>query len=308
MSLSRRDVLRTAALGASGAVLTGCGGGESGSSLSGGETAGSRGTIAVSYPAESTGTFRGLLERFTAETDIGVRWLIQQGDYKRFQQQMTVQFGSRDSSFDVVFCDDYCTTQFAAAGFLSELEPVADAQGIDIDDWPKATIEDTSRWRGKLYRLPANCEIFLFVYRTDAFAKAGVEPPATWDQLIDVGRKIMESGASEYGIGLQGRANGVLSNDIQAWGGQAGASILDLDTPESKESLAFYKGLFTTEKVAQPGAPGRPHVGRRRPADRRPPLLLGDRGPPPRPPLMAAAGSSAPRASSFSCQFGGLRR
>lgn len=215
---------------------------------------GSKGQISVVYWADTNNAFKTVVDRFTKDTGIGVKYEVAPADYLQWQQGMTTRLASGDTSVDAFHCDDFQAAIYGAAGWLVELDPIVKEYGINLDDWPSTLLKDVSSWKGKLYRLPWGNDTEIFFYRTDYFKEAGVQPPTTWDDLVNVAMKLTK-GTDRYGIALSGQKNGVLGNDIQHWTNQAGGAINRLDDPGSKQALAFYKDLYAKHKVAPASTP-----------------------------------------------------
>lgn len=218
------------------------------------KTEGSRGSLNVVYWADSNDSFKKVMEAFTKETDIGVNYEVAPASYIEWQQWMTTRLASADPTVDTFHCDDFQAAIYGAAGWLVELDPIIEEYSIDLNDWPQTLIKDVSSWKGKLYRLPWGNDTEIFFYRTDFFEEAGVEPPKTWDELVEVAKKLTKE-PDRYGIALSGSKGGQLGNDIQHWTNQAGGAINKLDDPGSREAIIFYKDLFAKHKVAQPSTP-----------------------------------------------------
>jgi multiple sugar transport system substrate-binding protein len=213
-----------------------------------------KGSINVVYWADSNDAFKKTIDGFTAETGITVNYEIAPAAYIEWQQMMTTRLASGDTSTDSFHCDDFQACIYGAAGWLKPLEPVVEQYDIDLADWPETLIKDVSSWEGVLYRLPWGNDTEIFFYRTDFFDEAGVKPPTTWDELVEVG-KALTKGEERYGIGLSGSKGGQLGNEIQHWTNQAGAAINDLDNDGAREALTLYKDLFKTHMIAQPATP-----------------------------------------------------
>jgi multiple sugar transport system substrate-binding protein len=276
--LSRRTFLRTSALTAAGVALASCAAPPAAAPTSapaataageqkteskptptiiptpaGFSTKGEKGNIDVVYWADSNESFKTVVDQFTKETGIGVTYEVAPADYMTWQQFMTTRLASGDTTTDAFHCDDFQAAIYGQAGWLEPLEPTVAKYSIDLTDWPQTLIKDVSSWKGKLYRLPWGNDTEIFFYRTDYFKDAGVEPPKTWDELVQVGKKLTKG--DRFGIALSGQKNGVLGNDIQHWTNQAGGAINDLDNPGSKEALVFYKELFSKQQIAPASVP-----------------------------------------------------
>lgn len=136
----------------------------------------------------------------------------------------------------------------ADAGALLPLDEYVDeAGGTDglVDGLVEAGTYDDS-----LYGMPWYAGVRSIVYRKDVFAKAGVEPPKTWDQLIRVGEKLKKAepdmmafpvpGVSEYGLDpfIWGAGGEIASESGGEW-------TAEVDSPEAQEGIEFYTDLAT---------------------------------------------------------------
>lgn len=215
---------------------------------------GAKGQIQVVYWADSNDTFKKVVDAFTKETGIGVKYEVAPGDYLQWQQLMTTRLAGGETDVDAFHCDDFQAAIYGSAGWLVDLNPLVQEASIDLTDWPQTLIKDVSSWEGKLYRLPWGNDTEIFFYRTDYFKDAGVKPPTSWDNLVEVAQKLTK-GTDRYGIALSAQKNGVLGNDLQHWTNQAGSAINKLDMPGAKKAIVFYKDLYATHKVAPPSTP-----------------------------------------------------
>ncbi|ACL70724.1 sugar ABC transporter substrate-binding protein [Halothermothrix orenii] len=95
------------------------------------------------------------------------------------------------------------TTQtpfFAATGGLVEID-IREFGGKDnfMEGNLKSTVLD-----GKYYGVPWIAETRVLFYNTEMFEKAGVEPPQTWEELIEVGEKIVDVYGEGTAIAIAG--------------------------------------------------------------------------------------------------------
>lgn len=64
------------------------------------------------------------------------------------------------------------------------------------------TMLDGLSYNGKLYALPMQANVTIMVYRKDIFDELGLQVPKTYAELVDVAKKIQESGKMQYPIAL----------------------------------------------------------------------------------------------------------
>ncbi|URN03815.1 sugar ABC transporter substrate-binding protein [Actinomadura madurae] len=94
-------------------------------------------------------------------------------------------------------------------------------------------------------------------YNKKMFADADLEPPETWQELIDAGRKLTKGG--KHGIAIEGAS--IPENVHQAFnlGQMYGADFFTADgkpqfaTPQAVAAVKSYVDLLAKEKIAAPG-------------------------------------------------------
>ncbi|MEV8454052.1 extracellular solute-binding protein [Streptomyces sp. NPDC052095] len=87
--------------------------------------------------------------------------------------------------------------ELARAGLLADLSD---------QPWTKevpANFHPAYRYRGKTYLYSAGSSVIGAIHNKKAFARAGVEPPRTWDELLDVCAKLKAKGIVPIALGTQ---------------------------------------------------------------------------------------------------------
>lgn len=107
------------------------------------------------------------------------------------RSQMITELRSGSSRFDILNIDVAWTSEFAAAGWISPLDP----SRFPVDAFLQPVL-NTATFDGRLYAVPYVTNAGLLYYRKDVLAKEGVEPPRTWEELARQAREI----APEYGL------------------------------------------------------------------------------------------------------------
>ncbi len=137
------------------------------------------------------------VEEFYRETGIRVRYEIIGWDqaWSRITTALITGEG-----VDVFQAGTTWNPQFAATGAVAE---------IDIDKFGgagafmEANLISTT-YKGKYYGVPWFAETRALFYNKDMFAAAGVEPPQTYDELVEVGRRIVETFGEGSAIAIAG--------------------------------------------------------------------------------------------------------
>lgn len=94
------------------------------------------------------------------------------------------------------------TRSMIDGGMIVPVGDLAAAENFDWSDYIDATLNYYTV-EGKLYSMPFNSSTPILFYNKTLFEKAGLDPntpPDTWNQVREMGQKIMDSGAAEYGI------------------------------------------------------------------------------------------------------------
>ncbi|RJN32610.1 ABC transporter substrate-binding protein [Nesterenkonia natronophila] len=120
-----------------------------------------------------------------------------------YMTRILTELQSGSSAYDVFMTSQPMNYQYAAAGWIEELDPWIEderytASDWDFDDFFPAIIDslrwDTTEWggagEGPLWALPANEEGYALFYREDILEDAGVDVPETIDELIDAASEL----------------------------------------------------------------------------------------------------------------------
>jgi multiple sugar transport system substrate-binding protein len=97
-------------------------------------------------------------------------------------------------------------------------------------------------------------------YRADWLEEAGLEPPDTQEDFLEVARALTDA-PNRYGYGLRGGDNGGFSQQLAHFLKGNGVDFvkedgtIDWDSPEAIETTDWYVSLYTEHKVTQPSAP-----------------------------------------------------
>lgn len=82
------------------------------------------------------------------------------------------------------------------------LVPLDKTMVPEFDNFPASAVAaETMRSDGKLYAVPFASQTMLIIYNKELFEKAGVTPPATWDELVAVSKTLKEKGITPFGNG-----------------------------------------------------------------------------------------------------------
>ena len=161
---------------------------------------------------------------------------------------------SRSRDIDVLNLDVIWVPEFAAAGWLLPLDGRPEAADLPVDDYLPAALA-SSRYQGRLFALPWFADAGLLYYRQDLYAAAGLPPPRTFKDLMDVA-KITKKTNIPYGFLFQGQAYEGLVTVVLEWFWSNGGDIFDhqgrlaLASPRNQEALTFLVDLIYRYQVS----------------------------------------------------------
>jgi multiple sugar transport system substrate-binding protein len=149
---------------------------------------------------------------------------------------------------------------YAQAQDLGVVEPLDDLLGEDyIAGFEPATLEQAVL-DGELQFAPFFTIPMGLLYRADLFEEAGVEPPTTWSDFIDVAQELTTD--DRWGFAMVGSNDGSGGSRFVPTMRTFGARELvedgdgwatEFDTPEAVEAFEFYGDLVNTYEVVPPG-------------------------------------------------------
>lgn len=158
--------------------------------------------------------------------------------------QKVLQQASSKTLPDVLMLDNPDLQQIAQTGALTPLNDL----GLNADGYA-AGVVSASTYQGKLYGLqPITNTIGLF-YNSDLLAKAGVTPPATWDELKTTAKKLTKG--STYGLAFSAPANYEGTWQFLPFMWSNGGDEKNIATPETAQALQLWVDLMNDGSVSK---------------------------------------------------------
>ncbi|MFQ5856166.1 MAG: extracellular solute-binding protein [Anaerolineae bacterium] len=176
-----------------------------------------------------------------------------------------VEAVGRGEAPDISLLDSVWVAEFAERHYLQPPTEVDPAWGSVGGKSFFSGLLAANRYNSTPYAVPIGADISVIWYRRDWFAAEGLTPPATWDELLAVGRHFQHAAVrARYDLGshplvfVGGRQGGETTTYqllpfLWAAGGDliAGDRVV-LDSPQSHQALAFLTSLVHSEKLAPP--------------------------------------------------------
>lgn len=157
---------------------------------------------------------------------------------------------------DVILWDRFNTGMYAKKNALLELDDLIEKDKVDLGDFYEETVKEM-QVDDKQYGIPLLVDNRSLFYNKKMLEEAGVEPPTTWDELLEVAEKttirengkLKQAGFSLDDVGL-----------YNMWIQQAGGSMLNkeetatnFNTDAGKSVLSFWNELLNDKKVYELG-------------------------------------------------------
>jgi multiple sugar transport system substrate-binding protein len=158
--------------------------------------------------------------------------------------QTVLQRASSKSLPDVLMLDNPDIQQIAETGALA---PLGD-YGIKTDGYAQGPVS-AATYKDKLYGLQPGANTIAIFYRKGVLAKAGVQPPKTWDELKATAKKLTVG--KQYGFAFNGTADyeGAWQFLPPMW--TNGGDETNLKTPQVAEALQLWKDLVDDGSVSK---------------------------------------------------------
>ena len=239
-SMTRRGLLVLLVLGAAALAAGGCGDGAQPKSIK---------VVIAEYSRDHTRPFwQALAAEYTKQS--GVKVDLQVIDWNSIDQQVTTMIQNNQPP-DVLNLNSF--SSYAKDGLLYSGDEVL-SPGTRDDFLP--AFAEGGTYQGKLYGFPILASARAFFFNRDLLAKAGVTaPPRTWDELVQVAKRVQALGGGAIGYALPlGPEEAQAEWSIWMWnnGGEwKSGDAWAINSPKNVETLQFLAALANTHKVTQ---------------------------------------------------------
>ncbi len=164
----------------------------------------------------------------------------------RQRHQTSFQAASGRGSYDAVWVASQWMKEYVDAGYIIAIDDLAAEHGLDLSIYADGLLEG-AQFYGNTYGLPTFAQTLILAYDTEAFERAGLEPPATSEELVEVARYFYENEGT--GIAVPARQGGAAVNLYSQLLFSQGAYYfdddgnLDLTSDESIYAATVYSQL-----------------------------------------------------------------
>ena len=227
-------------------TLTGCSGAGGGATGAGDDSG--RGPITFASGKDFTQEMQNLIDTWNDKNPGEEVTMLQLSASPDEQRTSFVQnFQAKSDKYDVLWSDVVWTSEFAARGWIEELDKARFG-----GDQLLASAVDTAIYDGKLYGAPFMTNAQLLYYRSDLIPTA----PTTWAEL-QAACEIAKANKMDCYAGQFSQYEGLTVNTVQALNSAGGFVLSEdgktatVDTSEAKDGLEFLVGMFKDGNISQ---------------------------------------------------------
>nr|WP_026103786.1 ABC transporter substrate-binding protein [Kamptonema formosum] len=201
--------------------------------------------------------WRPFVEEFEQKNpDIRINLVEGPFDSNLIENLYTSAFLLGDSPYDIINMDIVWVPKFAAAGWIMDLSNKISSE--QLSKFVPGNVEG-GRYNGKLYRIPHASDAGMLYYRKDILEQAGVEPPETFEQMVNISQNLQKQGKATWGYLWQGKQyEGVSAMFVEVLEGFGGfwanpqTFEIGLDKPEAIKAVEFLKSTIASG-ISPPG-------------------------------------------------------
>jgi multiple sugar transport system substrate-binding protein len=197
-------------------------------------------TLTYTGVVDNSGTIQKIIEAVEANFP-NVKIDLQEvpGNSDDMKKSLITSLAAGQDDPDLFNMDVIWTTQFAAAGWLTDLSDKLDRS--EYLDGPLSTVT----YNNKLWAVPMYTDVQVLYYRTDLLSA----PPKSWDELVALSKEHQASGAVEWGFLWQGfQGEPIVCNALTFIKSNGGNDIVAgkpvINSLQSKEALQFMRSLI----------------------------------------------------------------
>ncbi|PIS47004.1 MAG: transcriptional antiterminator [Elusimicrobia bacterium CG08_land_8_20_14_0_20_51_18] len=207
--------------------------------------------------------WESVIEDFSREKGIKARLLRQPTDSDQRRQGILIPLKARVRNPDVFLMDIAWIGQFAASGWLEDLNPYINKEGYDLGKFWKNILDSADTFGGELVAMPVYIDAGVLYYRRDLLEKYGVKKvPEHWDEFIAVAARIQEKERAQnpkfFAFVWQGAQYEGLVCDFLEFATMEGGGIglsggkIKLDTPANRAAAGLMRDLIFKHKISPP--------------------------------------------------------
>ena len=220
-------------------------------------------TFTVGGAPSEVALWEGLVKEFEIQSGLKVNFLRQPTDTDQRRQGLVISLKAKKTDPDIFLMDVAWVPQFAASGWLEELDDYAQKNKTNLDVFFPKVLDLADKYMGKLIAFPVYVDGGLLYYRKDLLEKYGYStPPFTWQELVEYSLKIQKKerikNSQFYGFVWQGAQYEGLTCTFLEFAVSGGGGILAenekiiFDSLQNLHAHHYMRDLIHTYSISPP--------------------------------------------------------
>ncbi len=216
-----------------------------------------------------TGAIQEPLQRRAPEFEklTGAKINIIAVPFSDLYQKVLTDWASGTNSVDAAVFAPQWMVDYVSGGYLEELGPrIAKDKAIEWDQIAPFFRNFSATYNGKIYLIPLDGDFHMLYYRMDVLEKAGLKPPKTWDEYLEVAKAVNGKefdGTKVYGSCIAKKRNAqsywfitdISGSMVQSKGTGQGTFFDTKDMKPLIDNEAFRKALDFLKESGKYGPP-----------------------------------------------------
>ena len=223
-------------------------------------------TFTVGGAPSEVALWESLVKEFEMQSGLKVNSLRQPTDTDQRRQGLVISLKAKKADPDVFLMDVAWVAQFAASGWLEELDDYTQKNKTNLDVFFAKVLNLADKYKGKLIAFPVYIDGGLLYYRKDLLEKYGYpNPPFTWPELVKYSLKIQKEERKKnpqfYGFVWQGAQYEGLTCTFLEFAASGGGGILSdnadiekiiFNSSQNRKALHYMHDLIHRYKISPP--------------------------------------------------------
>ncbi|MFZ0605406.1 MAG: extracellular solute-binding protein, partial [Roseiarcus sp.] len=216
-----------------------------------------------------TGAIQEPLQRRAPEFEklTGAKINIIAVPFSDLYQKVLTDWASGTNSVDAAVFAPQWMVDYVSGGYLEELGPrIAKDKNLQWDQIAPFFRNFSATYNGKIYLIPLDGDFHMLYYRMDVLEKAGLKPPKTWDEYLEVAKAVNGKefdGTKVYGSCIAKKRNAqsywfitdITGSMVQSKGTGQGTFFDTKDMKPLIDNEAFRKALDFLKESGKYGPP-----------------------------------------------------
>lgn len=187
----------------------------------------------------------GIIQGYnTSQEDIKV--VAEYVPFADFKKQLSIGV-SAERLPDIVLLDGPDHASYAEMGIFADVTEKLDGWEA-LSHFFEGPLE-SCKLNGRLYGVPFGCNTLSLFYNEDMLEAAGVQPPTTWDEFLEVAKKTTQGDVTGFAMSALQNEEGTFNFSPWLWG--TGATSYDIDNENGIKAFELVKELIDSGSMSK---------------------------------------------------------